>query len=177
MSMMGTRYAQALFQCAVEQKKVKEEQKDLNLLQSLLSSSQAFKKIMHNPFLSQKIFSEIFKELAKALDLTDLTVKFMRVLAEQKRLSFLEEIIRHFKELAQRHEQIVEAYVVSATPLKEEQRERLNALLKAKLKQEIILHERLDPHVIGGLRVEVGQYVIDSTVYTSLNNLNKAMRA
>lgn len=177
MSMIAVRYAQALFECASEQGKLKQVGQDLATLQTLISTSQEFDRFLGNPLISKTIIREVFGALWEKLIFSDLTLKFIELLAYQKRLKNLGDIARHFGELLRVQSNTLEVHISSATLLNQIQLQSLKNLLKSKLKKEIIIHEKIDAETIGGIIIHVGEYLIDSTICTQLDKLQKVMRA
>jgi F-type H+-transporting ATPase subunit delta len=78
------------------------------------------------------------------------------------------------KEAAARRERLI-AYVTAAVPLTEQQRDRLSAVLKRLYGQEVHLNVDLDPEVLGGLSVRIGDEVIDGTVASRLGQARRQL--
>ena len=101
----------------------------------------------------------------------------LRLLAENRRLSALPAIAEAYEALRARAENVVDVEVASATALDEAQQQRLTEALKKRLGKQVRLHLKLDPALLGGARLQVGDQVIDGSVRTRLEKLANAMTA
>jgi F-type H+-transporting ATPase subunit delta len=96
------------------------------------------------------------------------TVNFLRVLNDKGRLSSLPGIVTAFEHLAQESFGNIEVYVSTTTPLSDDEKNRLTDRLRAALKSQPILHCTIDPSMIGGIRIQIGDHLIDASVVTKL---------
>jgi len=171
------RYASALFDLAVEQGTVSAVESDLAHLARALDESRELRALIANPRLSRKALGEVVATLARALELNDLTARFLGVLAQNRRLAALEEIIAAFGEIAAAQRGEVTAKVVSAHPLAEEQIARLQDKLRAREGRTVKIRTSVDPSLLGGLVVTLGSKRIDGSIRTRLNLLAASMKA
>src|SRR5690606_703459 len=105
-----------------------------------------------------------------------LTQKFVGMVAANRRLFALPDMIDAFlARLAERRGE-VSAEVVSARPLSESQLGELNRVLKSALGSAVALTSKVDPALIGGLVVRVGSRMFDSSIDTKLQRLRLAMK-
>lgn len=177
MSLLATRYAQALFECASEQGRLEDVARDIATLQSLMQESKEFGAFLNNPLIQKSAAMRVFKALSEKATFSDLTLNFIRLLGDQKRLKNLEKIAYWFHGLLSVASNTMEVHISSAKPLVESQRQSLKNLLKRKIDKEIVLHEMIDTEAMGGVIIQIGEYRIDSTIRTQLNKLHKVMRA
>ena len=177
MSIIAVRYAQALFECASEQEKLDEVEQDLVALQNIVSTSKDFNTFLGNPLISLKAATVVFRALYEKLLFCSLTLNFLDLVAHQKRLKNLSDIMKSFRDLLRAQSNRVDVHISSAMPLGTNQLKSLTSLLKSKLKKEIVIHEKRDKEAIGGIVIQIGEYVVDSTIRTQLHKLQKAMRA
>ena len=111
------------------------------------------------------------------LGLSDLTKKFLAVLAQNRRLSALPGMIRAFRIIAAAQRGEVTAEVTSAHALTDEQLETLRQKLTAREGRTVKLSHSVDPDLLGGLVVTLGSKRIDGSIRTRLNSLAQAMKA
>lgn len=102
---------------------------------------------------------------------------FLRLLAENRRLAALPAIAEAYEALRARAENVVDVQVESATALGEAEQQRLADALRKRLGKQVRLHLKLDPALLGGARLQVGDQVIDGSVRTRLEKLANAMTA
>ena len=95
----------------------------------------------------------------------------MRLLRENRRMGALGEIAAQFEHLWREDSRRVEAVLVSAAPLDVEQQEEIARALKARLGREVDFRFELDENLIGGVRVQVGDQVLDGSARAGLSGL------
>jgi F-type H+-transporting ATPase subunit delta len=100
---------------------------------------------------------------------------FLTLLAQNERLSLIPEIYRQFSELASRAAHELSASVESAFDLTESQRLSISQLLKSKYGSDIKLSVTVNPELIGGVRISVGDEVIDASVREKLSKMTTAL--
>ncbi len=101
---------------------------------------------------------------------------FLRLLVENRRLPALPDIAARFAVLKTEAEKSLEVTLTSATAVSDEQRARIEETLNKRFNRTIRLAVQLDPALIGGARLQVGDRVIDGSVRTGLDKLATALR-
>ena len=102
--------------------------------------------------------------------------RFLRLLIENGRLDALPEIADHFEKLRREREGVAEARIVSALALGDAQLADLVAGLEARLQRKIKTVVSVDPELIGGVRIQIGDEVIDGSVRGKLGAMAAALR-
>ncbi len=102
---------------------------------------------------------------------------FVTVLAENERLGVLPEIAGQYEALRNAHEGVVDARIASAFPLTDAQRDEIVATLRAKYGREVKASVVVDPDLIGGVSISVGDEVMDASVRGKLAQLAGVLRA
>ena len=102
---------------------------------------------------------------------------FVKQLSEQERLALLPEVYEHYR----RHKAVslkqLDAYVTSAYPLTDAQRDTLQARLAASLNASVVIHESVDPSLLAGVTIKVGDKVIDDSMRGKLQQLKTQLTA
>ncbi len=176
MASVAGRYASALFELASEQRQVADVEKKLNDFQALLDGSQDLVRLIKSPVFSAE---DQLKALSAILDkagIGGLAGNFFRLIAKNRRLFAVPDMIRAYRALAARSRGEVEALVTSAFPLKDAQVEALKEALRATAGRQVQLNLRVDPALIGGLIVKLGSRMIDSSIRTKLSSLKVRMK-
>ena len=129
-------------------------------------------------FKDPKISTDQLNTLVKEVsgDLTAEQQNFVRVLVENERLQVLPEIRDLFVALKNEHEGVLEAEIASAFPLDDAALAALKADLEARFKAAINVKVILAPELIGGVRIAVGDEVIDASVRGKLANMAAALK-
>lgn len=170
------RYASALFELAEEANQVRQVERDLAALQGMLDASADLKRMVRSPVFSSEEQGRAIAAVAEKADLAPLVVNFLKVLARNRRLFALRDMIRTFLALAARQRGEVNAEVASAHPLKDEQLAALKETLRASAGKDVQLVTKVDPTLLGGLIVKMGSRMIDSSLRTKLTSLKTAMK-
>jgi F-type H+-transporting ATPase subunit delta len=169
-------YAQALFNLAGQRGQVQEI---LDQFESMAGGSRLHHG-MREFFLSQMLPREQRKPLLqKALQgrCSDLFADFIMLLNDKGRLDILEAIAAAYRDLMDQQAGRVRVSVRSASPMTNEQQDRLRDELRASLNQEPILKVTIDPELLGGLVVQVGDQVFDASVRTRLDSIRNQLMA
>ncbi len=170
------RYASALYELAAEKKVVAAVESDLAQLGEAILGSGDLAALIRNPQVSRDAAAGAMDGLAKLLKLSALTKNFLGVLAQNRRLGALPEVVRAFAAIAAAARGEVTAEVTSAHPLSDAQIKALAAKLKAREGKDVSIRASVDPEVLGGLVVRIGSTQIDSSIRTRLNTLAHAMK-
>lgn len=170
------RYAAALFDLAVEQKKASEVEQDLVKFQQLYDESADLKRLVRSPVVAA---DDQVRALGAVLDkagVGPLTKNFFNLVARNRRLFAASDMARAYQALAAKARGEVTADVTSAHPLTDAQAESLKAILKETVGKDVTLATKVDPSLIGGLVVKVGSRMVDSSLKTKLSNLNLSLK-
>lgn len=170
------RYAIAFFELMLENKALKAAEADLTSLKGMLNESADLRTLVSSPLISREEQSGGIIKVAEAAKLNALTVKFLGVLAANRRLGALNSIITAFEKLLSHHKGEVSADVVSAHALTKTQLTSLQKQLKAATGQNVAINASVDEALLGGLTVKVGSRLIDSSIKTKLDNLASSMK-
>ena len=129
--------------------------------------------VIGNPRLSAEQIAQFFVSLAEDSDAV--LGNFIRVLAENRRLALLPEISRLFELAKSQEEGVKEAVVHSAFPIDEAQVAALLKQLEAHFSMRLTARVEVDPELIGGVRVAVGDQVLDASVRGKLDAMATAL--
>jgi F-type H+-transporting ATPase subunit delta len=174
---LAGRYASALFDLASENGTVTAVESDLETLAKALAESPEFAALTTNPKVGRADAAGALAALAKAMKLSPLTANFLGVLANNRRLAKLPDVIRAFRTIAAAQRGELTAEVTSAHPLTDAQVETLRGKLTQREGRTVKLTTKTDPDLLGGLVVTLGSKRIDASIRTRLNTLAQAMKA
>lgn len=127
-----------------------------------------------NPKLTAQQLIELFLELCRQDG--EPVRNLVRVLVENRRLALLPEIRALFEQLKNQREGVLDARVFSAFPLDEAQKDVLIADLEHKFKRRVTASVEVDPELIGGVKVVIGDQVIDASVRARLAAMAAALK-
>ena len=173
---LAGRYALALFGLARDEKQLENVGASLATLRQALAESEDFRALASSPLIGRDEAVRAAEATAAALKVDPLTANFLGVLAQNRRLSQLGNVIRAFNLLAAHHRGEITAEVTSARPLDDEQVEAIKQNLRARMGRDIAVEMNVDPAILGGLVVKIGSQRIDGSIRTKLNTLAHAMK-
>ncbi|MGN6498153.1 MAG: F0F1 ATP synthase subunit delta [Tsuneonella sp.] len=173
---LAGRYASALFELASEAGTVTAVEGDLEKLDGALAESADLRALTNNPEIGRTAKGAAMDGVAGLLGLSELTRHFIGVLAENRRLNSLKDMIRAFHTIAAAQRGEVSAEVASAHALTDAQIDQLKTKLTQREGRTVKLSTRVDPDLLGGLVVTIGSKRIDGSIRTRLNSLAQAMK-
>ncbi|CAD1474867.1 unnamed protein product, partial [Heterotrigona itama] len=160
------RYANALYSAASKQKTLNNVEKDLLKLQDLLKKDKQLGEFVLNPSIKRRDKVEGLKAIGKKVNLSSETINVLSLLAENGRLSLINNVINTFKLFMAANRGEVPCEVITAKPLDNEITSKLQAVLKGFLNkgESILLTSKIDPSIIGGMIISIGDKYIDMSV-------------
>jgi len=164
------RYAQAVFQLAVEFDELEKWLDDLMILADSVTSSQ-FLDFMSQPRVPTAAKLEVIRE-SLGDSVGRLATNLISLLATRNIAHILPEIADQYQKLLDSHQGIERAEVVSAVPLSDAQHRRAVDVLEGLSGREVRLSTRVDPALLGGMIMRIGDRVVDGSTRSKL----KAMR-
>ena len=173
---LAGRYATALFELAEEAKELDRTAEDLRTLRAMIEASADLTRLIRSPVIARDDQSAAMDKILEAAGAASITRRFIGVVAANRRLFALPDMIESFLGILSRHRGEVSAEVTSATALTERQLGDLSAALKRVLGGAISVETKIDPSLIGGLIVKVGSRMVDTSLNTKLQQLRLAIR-
>jgi F-type H+-transporting ATPase subunit delta len=170
------RYATALFELALEQRALDQVAVDLDRFNEALDAFDDLLRLVKSPVFSAEEQGRALAAILKELKIEGLTRNFLLLAAKNRRLFATPDMIRAFRAMLARHRGEMSATVTAAAKLTESQVTALRQALKAALGKEIMLDERVDAGLLGGLVVKIGSRMVDTSLRTKLNSLKVAMK-
>jgi F-type H+-transporting ATPase subunit delta len=173
---VAARYATAVFELALEGKKLSAIENDVNALAEALEASTDFVDLISSPVYSRDEQAGAVAAIAKKMGLNGITTNTLGLMAENRRLFVLPYLITAIRTLIADEKGEVTAEVTSAKKLTKAQETKLAAALKKSVGKDVIIKATVDESLIGGLVVKVGSVMIDSSIAARLSNLQNAMK-
>ena len=173
---IASRYAQAVFDIAKENGKLKELETNVKDLAEALASSEDLNEMITSPIYSRDDQEKAILALAEALSFKPVTKNALGLMAQKRRLFTLPQFCQRLLELLAEEKGEVSAEVTSAAPLSAEQQEKLSAMLADTVGKQVVLNTAVDESLIGGLVVKVGSRMIDTSIRSKLNSLQNVMK-
>jgi F-type H+-transporting ATPase subunit delta len=173
---MAGRYATALFELALEAGAIDAVESDLQRFQALLAESEDLTQLVRSPVFSAH---EQLQALTAVLDrdnIGGIAANFLKLVAANRRLFAVREMIGDFAKLAARHRGEVTATLTVAEAVSTEHLDDIRNTLAAVTGKNVKIDVKIDASIIGGLVVKLGSRMIDTSLRTKLNALRQAMK-
>lgn len=169
------RYAQALLLAAVKAGELDRVEAEVQSLSDLFARTPQLVKFLMQPLVP---FSEKERLLRQRLQgrLSPVTLNFLLTVVKHKRTDAFEHIARVFEELVREYRGEVVAEVTSAVPLTEYERTITLQRLQEITGKRVLLSERVDPSIIGGMRIIVGNKLLDLSLRGHLERIREHLR-
>ena len=166
------RHAQAVFQLALERGELEKWLEDLKTIATTLSQPQLM-AILESPKVH---LDEKMELIGRCLPgVSQLALNLVYLLVGRRRLRLIDQIVSEYQRLADAYQGLEHAEVTTAIPLDEEDKQRLSERLAGLTGTRIMLSTKVDPNVIGGFVVRIGDRLIDGSTKSKLDSLRKSL--
>jgi F-type H+-transporting ATPase subunit delta len=173
---VGARYAQALFDLAVETGALDAIEADLKSLKAMRADSRDLRDVLSSPRFTADDKAKSLAAIGERAGFNATTAKFLGLLAANGRTGALADIIAAFERLSAKRRGVVSAQVVTAVALTDAQTESLKSALRLALGKDPQIETRVDPAILGGLKVRVGSRLYDASLKSKLDSLKFALK-
>nr|WDA98906.1 ATP synthase CF1 delta subunit [Sciadococcus taiwanensis] len=168
-------YAEAFFEIAKNNNSLNLVNKDAQTIINLVYQTKKLENFFINPLVSIRAKKEVIYKIF-ADSISNITLKFLLVLAERNRIKFLSLIMEKYLALSYEYASVELVRVYSATEMTESQKEALSRKLQEMTSaNEIKLIVEVNPNLIGGFRLQIGSQVLDVTIKHQLNQLASSL--
>lgn len=167
-------YAEALLDLGVARGVLPRIVDDLAAVRDLFDRDRTFREFFGSPRLDPTVKKRVLaKAFAGRLDRP--VMGLLSVLVDKRREMVLDNIVAEFERFRDLREGRAHVHVTSAAPLGGDLADELRARLERATGKKVKLHERLDPRVLGGLVVKLGDKVIDGSLRRRLDRLRRGL--
>jgi F-type H+-transporting ATPase subunit delta len=172
----GQRYAQALFDLANDNRATAAVEADLKSLKAMLADSADLRRLLASPAFNAEAKGKGLAGVAAKAKFNLTTVKFLGLVAAHGRASELASIIGSFELLSAKARGVVAAVVTTAVPLSAAQSKGVASALRTALGKDPEIETRVDPAILGGIKVRVGSRLFDASLKSKLDSLKFALK-
>ncbi len=160
---LAERYAQALFELALDEHRLNEVKRDLDGLIAAMQESPEVAEFIVSPYFSPDDKKTLLAQTL-ATQFTALTLSFIDTVIRNGRAGMLSDIVARFNALWDKHKGIQPVTVTVAQPISQQRQERLSADLADVLNGPIRMNVEVDPAIVGGVFIRCGDRIIDNTL-------------
>lgn len=172
--LVAKRYAQALFDLAIENNELEILEQQLTEIFKIISNDKEFIGLINHPNISFNekisIMNNIFKD-----KVSETFLGLLQIVFKKNRETELLDIIHIFLEKAKEHKGLLTAIVTSAIELSDEKAEEIKSKLSKITNKQVEIKKIVDKALIGGMHIEIDGYVIDGTIKNQMANMKNQL--
>lgn len=170
-----TKYAEALIKIAKPQDRLDAQAEELNLITKIILSNENLIKIIRHPGIKLKDKELLLRNVLKHYSLSVDTLNLLSLLLKKDRFNLLEGISSKYQQMVDILQNRCQVDIISAVPLRKHEEEKLITKLSNILKVKIILKVNINPKILGGLVLHIGDKIIDGSIHRQLLMLRKEL--
>lgn len=171
--MTSHEYALALFQSLDQQERTVVVEW-FHLIEDIVTSQPDYVRLMRSPNITDEVKKQLLSDVFSLSPQTFL--HFLYVVIDQDRFGDIVEIASIYQTLMYEQDQVMVVQVITAKPLVEKQQVDLQKTLQTTYQKTIVLQEKVQPKLIGGIRLEFQGKVLDQSIKSQVNRLQQSLR-
>ena len=169
------RYARALFEVSKEAGELEKIEADIKNFQSLHDNSLEFKNFIVNPTNTIEVQNKILNLLSEKLSFSKNLKNFFFLLIKKRRIFFVKKIIVSFLKLCSKKRGEIKASLISTKELTAVELENISKELSLSMGSTIKFDYKVDKDLIGGLKLQLGSFMIDTSIKNKLKKYEQKM--
>lgn len=163
-------YTDVIFDLALEEGHLEEIGAELDTISKIMQENPQYLVFLTSPQIAKEEKLESIEAVFGGRIETT-TKNFLKVLIDNRRIDYLLEITKYYKKLQRSHLGIAFVEAVTPIPMDEDQKRELVTKLESKLGQKVELDNIIDPSIIGGMKIRIGERSLDASVSSRLKGL------
>ena len=168
-------YSKALYELADESKSLSHIEEQASSIINLISKSEDFEQLIKDPTIKIEEQSKIINEISNKFNFNELFKKFLNFIISKRRLFYIDKILKEFLTLCSKMRGEISAKLVAAKELNEFEIKKIKDELTKTFGSNIKLSYKHDKSLIGGLIVQIGSLMIDTSVKNKLQQIENKM--
>ncbi|MFO7569809.1 MAG: F0F1 ATP synthase subunit delta [Smithellaceae bacterium] len=174
-SNISKRYARAFFEIAEEEKKLEQYYAELRQFSSMVDQNETLREFLANPIFEQDNKKKVLEQLIAKMQLSAMTVNFLKLLVDKKRIDVLSDIEACYRQLMDESLRKIRVNLKTAFPLSQETQDYINASLEKVTGRTIEMTVEKDDSLLGGIVIGVGDTLYDGSIRNQLNNMRNLL--
>ena len=169
MNQIAQTYAEALFSLGLEERKLPKLQEESKALSEIIDDNEDFLLLLGSRFLDRKERKDMSDKILKEFD-NDI-INLIKVIIDNNRIEYIKDILQAFNSLCNEYKGVKEGLIYSAFPLKKETINKIKNKISQIEKMDVELISRIDPSLIGGVKVVINSHVYDGSIKNQLDKM------
>jgi F-type H+-transporting ATPase subunit delta len=174
-SNISKRYARAFFEIATEGKQIEKYYSELNQFALIISQNKDLGNFLANPVFDQESKKGVVVNIIGKLKLSVMTVNFLKLLVDKKRIDVLSDIVFFYRQLMDESLKKVRVNLKTAFPLSSEMQNYITSSLEKVTGKKVEVSVEKDPGLLGGIVIGVGDTLYDGSIRNQLNNMRNLL--
>ena len=174
-SNISKRYARAFFEIATEEKQLEIYYNEINQFASIIAQNKALGEFLANPVFEQESKKGVVENIIGKLQLSGMTVNFLKLLVDKKRIDVLRDIVFFYRQLMDESLKKVRVNLKTAFPLSSEMQDYITSSLEKVTGRKVEVSVEKDPCLLGGIVIGVGDTLYDGSIKNQLNNMRNLL--
>ena len=174
-SEISNRYALALYDLSKENNQTEEFVTNIKQFMKIFNSSESLRFFIKNPTYSAEDQKSLFDKILAQMNANKIVKNFFSILIIKKRIFFIDQISEKFLNLISKKKGELSINIISANKLEDKEIMDLEREISSSVKNKIKLLCKIDPSLIGGLVLQVGSLMIDTSLKNKLNKYRKSL--
>lgn len=171
MNEIASRYGLALFALAEDSKNVESLQAEVKVIRKIFKENHDFIIVLNSHFLSVEERMDILDKTLKGVS-ADI-ISLLKIMVKNGRISYLDEVLQAFNSYCNAYRGVDEGLIYSTAPLDEKTLNRIEEKISKVEKSNIELINRIDPELIGGVKVVINDHIYDGSIKNQLEMMKK----
>ena len=171
----ANRYALALYELAQEKSELSNVEKNINELLEIYNTNEELKDFMKNPTQSQSNQFVVLNKISTEMNISELVKNFLSILIQKRRIFFFKAISENFLLLASKKRGELKASLTSSKKLTNDELKNLNSEISKSIGAAINLDYKVDENLIGGLQMQIGSLMVDTSLKNKLKKYEQIM--
>ena len=171
----ANRYSLALYELAEEANVLIKVEENSNSFLKLIVTNNDFISLIKNPTITQEVLNNIINKIQENCQFDALFKNFLNFLILKRRFFYIEQILKSFNEICSKKRGELKAEINSAKKLSQDEINKISSELSSSFKSKIKLNYNHDESLIGGLVVQVGSIMIDTSIKNKLQQIENEM--
>ena len=171
----ANRYSLALYELAEENSELAVIENNINELLVVYNSNKELKNFIKNPTQSQSNQLVVINKLSAEMNLSKIVKNFLSILVTKRRIFFLNTIFKQFLLLTSKKRGEIKASLISSKSLTKDELNNLNTEISKVLGTVINFDYNVDGNLIGGLKMQIGSLMVDTSIKNKLKKYEQIM--
>lgn len=170
------KYAQAIFDLALEENNLDKVKQDINFVLEVFTKNEKLEAFLENPFGDKQARTAVVAEIFKG-NVENVSLNFVSLLVEKKLEQLLPLIVKQFNKLVYEKDGTVEVRVTTARELSPDEYDKMAKRLSETVKKPIVLNKIVDPSIIGGVVVQIGDRLVNGSIERRLKDIGSLIKS